>query len=364
MTARTGAAMERWAFFGPEDELTPIARLIMIEDIAGLDATLGREWKLDQPFDFTGHFCNDLAISLALIENKQRVIDYLIGKGANLNVEGSPAITFAVRNSDIATIEKLIAAGSRIDSVNNVGSNAYSCALYSERFDLLPFLLEKGLRVDADGGKSFRQAVYSRQREAVEFFLKAGIDPDLRCPDQVFPYNPTAVQVAAENDDVDMVRLLVDHGADVTLTDHNGVRPFLAAVFNRNATLQSYLRPLEPGAWHDPQRKIAWLKSCNVTPDLIAFLQRENRRLYVNSNECTWIEFHELLNVHELTWPGGPYLAIVAGVDDSCACKTLVWSTRKRRLAIVDQEHDQVTMLGTWADFVADPASQIARQWA
>ena len=356
--------MERWAFFGPEDELTPITRLIMAEDIAGLDATLGREWGLDQPFDFTGHFCNDLAISLALIENKQRVIEYLLGKGADLNVEGSPAITFAVRNSDTATIQRLIDAGAQIGAVNNVGSNAYSCALYSDRLDLLPFLLEKGLKVDADGGQSFRQAVYSRQREAVKFFLKAGIDPDLRCPDQVFPYSPTAVQVAGENDDVDMVRLLVDHGADVTLTDDNGVRPFLAAVFNRNVTLQRYLRPLEPGAWHDPQRKIEWLKSCNVTPDLIAFLQRENRRLDVNSTACTWIEFHELLNVHELAWPGGPYLAIVAAVDDSCACRTLVWSKRKRRLAIVDQEGDRVTMLGTWVDFVADPASQIARHWA
>jgi uncharacterized protein len=120
-----------------------------------------------------------------------------------------------------------------------VGCNAYSCALYSERFDLLPFLLKKGLRVDADNGKSFRQAVSNRQREAVEFFLKSGIDPDLRRPGQVYPFNPTAAQVAARNDDSDMVRLLVDHGADVTLHDAFGERPFLAAVSNTKRVARS-----------------------------------------------------------------------------------------------------------------------------
>ena len=195
------------------------------------------------------------------------------------------------------------------------------------------------------------------------FFLKAGIDADLRRPDQVFPYNPTAAQVAGESDDVDMVRLLVDHGADVTLQDDNGERPFLAAVLNKNVSLQSYLRALEPSAWHDPQKKIELLQSHGVTQDLIEFLQRDDRRIPVNSSNCTWIELHELLNVREMTWPGGPYLALLAGVDDSCACGAIAWSKRKRRLVIVDQEHDGVTVLGSWADFVADPASHIAKQW-
>jgi ankyrin repeat protein len=167
-----------------------------------LPSAVNGSWN--QPFPFTGQYCYDLAISLAIIENEQRVIDYLIRKGAKLNVEGGPAITFAAHNSDKATIDKLLEAGARIDAVKNVGCNAYSCALYSERFDLLPFLLKKGLRVDADNGKSFRQAVSNRQREAVEFFLKSGIDPDLRRPGQVYPFNPTAAQVAARNDDFDI----------------------------------------------------------------------------------------------------------------------------------------------------------------
>jgi hypothetical protein len=355
--------MRRRALFGPNSELTPIAKLIMAEDIAGLDATLGREWKLNQPFKFTADGSEYLAISLAIIKNKQRVLDYLIRKRANLNVKDSPAIPLAAECADLATIEKLLDAGAHIDARNNVGSNAYSRALYAERFDLLPFLLKKGLRVDADAGKSFRQAVGNRQREAVEFFLKAGIDPDLRSPDMVYPFSPSAVQVAAANDDFDMVRLLVDHGADVTLQDAFGERPFLAAVNNKNVVLQSYLRALEPGAWHDPQRKIELLQSYGVTQDLIEFLQCNDRRIHVGSDHCSWLDFHHLLNVRELDWSGGPYLVLLADLDDGCACGWISWSKRKRRLVVVDEEHYEFTLLGSWAEFVADPMSQIAKQW-
>ena len=38
--------MERWAFFVPDTELTPIARLIMWRSIAGLNSAFGKEWKL------------------------------------------------------------------------------------------------------------------------------------------------------------------------------------------------------------------------------------------------------------------------------------------------------------------------------
>jgi hypothetical protein len=303
--------MERWRFFEPEDELTPVARLIMAEDIVGLDATLGRQWWLDEKFAFCEH-CEDLAINLALVENKRLAIDYLIGKGVNLNVKGSPAITFAAHNSDTETIQKLLAAGAQIDAENEGGANAYSCALYSDRFDLLPFLLESGLGVDADGGKSFRQAIFNRQMEAVLFYLKAGVDPNLRRACQVFPHNPSAVQVAAENDDAGMVRLLINHGADVTLQDDYGRRPFLAAIRNRNPALQSYLRSLEPSAWHDPQIKIDALRGFGVTQDLIDFLQGANRRVYVNLDDCTWLDFHELLNVHEMNWSGGRYLMLLS----------------------------------------------------
>lgn len=355
--------MKRWRYFGAETELTPLAQAIMAEDIDALEETLGREWQLNEKIHFCKH-CDDLAINLALIEDKQKVIDFLIRKRADLNVKGSPAITSAARNSNTATIEKILAAGARIDVVNNVGGNAYSCALYSERFDLLPFLLAKGLPVDADGGVSFRQAVHSKQREAVEFFLDAGLDPNMRRADMVFPYNPTALHVAVQKNDFEIVRLLVERGADVTLADNDGSRPYVSAALNKNVPMQEFIRALEPPDWHDPATKIRLLKSYSVPQGLIDFVQREDRRIQVGAEYCDWIELLSLLNIYEMKWPGGPYLALLADVDDLASCGLLAWSKRKGKLAIIDQEHDETTVLGSWEKFIANPGAELAKQWA
>lgn len=351
-----------WRFFGPDTELTPLGRMVMAEDIAGLEASLGRDWRLDEPIHFCRH-CDEPAISVAIIEGKQRLLDFLLAKGADLNAKGRPAISYATRSADIATIEKLLAAGARLDAENNVGSNAYSCALYSDRFDLLPFLAAKGLRVDADRGKSFRQAVFSQQRVAVEFFLAQGIDPNIRAPDMVHPNNPTAVQVAASRNDFEIVRLLVEHGADITLEDADGRRPFLEAAFNRNIDMQEYFRRLEPADWHDPIKKIAFLRECGLPDALIVFLQRQDRKIAVNAGGCSWIELSVLLNVHEMRWRGRAYIALMSDKDDRCACGLLVWSKAKRRLAIIDQEHDEIVLLSSWDKFIADPDKYLAMQW-
>ena len=51
----------------------------------------------------------------------------------------------------------------KVDLTDDVGKNAYSAALYSDRYELLDFLLNNGLKVDSDKGKSFRQAVFNQQ---------------------------------------------------------------------------------------------------------------------------------------------------------------------------------------------------------
>lgn len=354
--------MKPWKLFGPTAKLTPVARMIMAEDIEGLEASRGKDWKLNEKAHFTTHI-DDLAINLALIEGKGRVVDYLLSKKANLNVKGSPAITYAVRNSDKETIAKLLKAGARIDAVNNVKSNAYSCALYSERYDLLDFIRENGLAVDADGGKAFRQAVYGRQGKAVAFFLANGIDPNLQTGDMVHPNAPSAAQVAAQNNDFEMLKLLVEAGADVTRPDSNGSRPYLAAAQNNNVEMMEYLQAREPADWHDAGKKAELLRSHGVPQALIDFLQGDKLRITVNSENCEWLELLPLTSVFELNWQGGAYFMLLAGVDDYCDTGALAWSQREKRLVLIDQEHDGITKLGSWDEFIRDPGVQLEKQW-
>jgi hypothetical protein len=67
--------------------------------------------------------------------------------------------------------------------------------------------------------------------------------------------------------------------------------------------------------------------------------------------------------VRELDWSGGPYLVLLAEIDYECACGWISWSKRKRRLVIIDEEHSEITMLGSWGEFVSDPETNLAKQW-
>ncbi|MEM7281676.1 MAG: ankyrin repeat domain-containing protein [Pseudomonadota bacterium] len=351
----------RFRFFGKNAELTPIGKMIMEEDIAALDATLAKEWQLDEPVSITPR-CRELAISVALVENKLKVVDYLLSKGVELNTLGQPAICFAASGCDKVTIEKLIDAGANIKAENTVGSNAFSRALYSDRIELLPVFLENGLPVDADGGKSFRQAVFNGRMDAVKFFLAEGMDPNLRTPDMVHPSNPTAVHVAAENDNFAMVKLLVSHGADVTL-DSNGGRPFHAAVANQNSAMIDFIRDLEPPEWHDLGIKLKQLQSLGLSENLLEFLQREDRKIPLNTCGCSWIELLPLLCVTKSQWQDEFVVQLMADLDDSCSCGSLVWSPGRKKLAFIDIEHDETTWLEDWDAFITNPNLYVEKQF-
>jgi hypothetical protein len=354
--------MKPWRFFGPDAVLLPVARMVMEEDVAGLAAGLGRDWQLDEPIPFTPN-TSGLAISLALVENRLRVLDFLLSRKANLNVRGAPAITYAVSNCAPATIDRILAAGARITATNRVKSNAYSTALYAERIELLPFLAQRGLPVDHDRGVSLRQAAFQRQIEGVRFFLERGLNPNLRAPNMVFPANPTALQVAAGVGDLEIVRLLLQHGADPTLTDRHGLRPYLEARMEGHAAVADHLRGREPAEWHSTAGRIALFESYGAPAALIAFLRGADRRIMIGRPQCAWIELLPLLDTYERAWRGDRLLMLHATCDDRCATGELAWSRRRQALLTVDVEHGWTTRMGSWEGFLADPGKAMARQW-
>lgn len=58
----------------------------------------------------------------------------------------------------------------------------------------------------------------------------------------VFPYASTPVTEAARSSNFPMVRWLVEQGADITLSDKYGDRPYSVAVQNKNQELAEYLK--------------------------------------------------------------------------------------------------------------------------
>ena len=86
-----------------------------------------------------------------------------------------------------------------------------------------------------------------------QLLLEKGADINYHKPDMVFPNASTAVTEAVRHKNLPMVRWLIEQGADITIADKYGDRPYTVAVQNKNQELADYLKALEPEEWHNEQ---------------------------------------------------------------------------------------------------------------
>ena len=111
-----------------------------------------------------------------------------------------------------------------------------------------------------------------------------------------------------------MVRWLVEQGADITIPDKYGDRPYTVAVQNKNQEMAAYLKALEPEEWHNEQEKARQLMPYKLPAKLVEYLKTGPLRL----------EFPE-------------------------------WELVKWAELYLDIEHEEFHPLAKWDDFIADP---------
>ncbi|MCD8433549.1 ankyrin repeat domain-containing protein [Tenacibaculum finnmarkense genomovar ulcerans] len=344
--------------FGPEDKLTELAELIMSEDIEGLEKELLSGLDLNSIFNIT-EYIDELPITLALCENKRKVINWLVSKKINLNDKENPAILMASANSDTETIKLLIEKGANVNAKHRIGKTAMNDALYGNNYEAISLLIDNGYDLKNDG-VSFRQAVSNRQYEAIKLFLDYGVDVNFCKPDMVYPYNSTPVHIAAKNDDLDTVKLLVEKGADVTTKDNYGERPFNCAVANKNEEMISFIRSLEPEQWHNEEQRLNDLKSYKLPKELIQLLRSKNRKIECKeSNQVDYLVFNSIINIKEVHWKKHKFLDLLSEVDNYGSEGFLVWYPKKKCFATADYEHEEFKELCNIKDFFKNPSKQI-----
>ena len=102
-------------------------------------------------------------------------------------------------------------------------------------------LEQAGITVDKFGGEAFRAAVSDGQAELAKLLLEKGADINYHKPDMMFPYASTPVTEAARSNNFPMVRWLIEQGADITIADKYGDRPYTVAVQNKNQEMAALL---------------------------------------------------------------------------------------------------------------------------
>jgi len=174
---------------------------------------------------------------------------------------GWTALMYAARQGSISAVRALADARADMNATDEDGTSALMFAIINGHYHVATLLVEKGADpnlADRTGATALYSAVdmhtmattfgrpdltppvVSGSVEAIKMLLSHGADPNKRLSSKIIKrvYNPgdprldegaTAFMRAAKGGDVAVMRLLLEAGADPTLTQKNGNTPIILA---------------------------------------------------------------------------------------------------------------------------------------
>lgn len=346
---------------GKFKELPEIAMQIYNEDLPALRAAIAAGWDIEAGIVLSKNTTLS-PLDLALVAQKKKVVKLLVEHGVNLNVPHNPAFLRAVRYCKEDLVRYVVEQGSEMDKVNRIGSGAYSQAYYGNKKNI-PLIQELGLDIRLHGGAVTRQAVSDHDIKTLTYLLDQGVDINYNQADSVYPYQATPLTVAVRIGNMAMVKFLVERGADVTLAEKDGERPYTIAVSNKNTALADYLKSLEPPEFHNTENKKYELKKYKLPDELVSFLTGNQLRLELAQNEygIGYIDFFALTDTVELKIGRQKLLRLSADIDDYSDLQ-LVWNPKnKGRIGCYDAEHQVYADLCSFPEFLAQPALYLVK---
>ena len=314
--------MYQIAYIGRWETLPETAAAICDHDTPKLEALLQGGLDLDVPIQLS-EYIKLMPLEIAVFRNDVPMIHFLLEHGADPDLAQEQPLLLTVR--------------------------------WGKRPENIPVLEKAGISVAKFGGEAFRAAVSDGQAELAKLLLEKGADINYHKPDMVFPYASTPVTEAARSNNFPMVRWLVEQGADITLVDKYGDRPYSVAVQNKNQELADYLKALEPEEWHNEQEKVRQLMPYKLPAKLVEYLKTGPLRLEFPDQEWVkWAELYSFMDVQEMTWKRKKLLSLMVQMDNY-SDYLLLWSPRDKKLWYLDIEHEEFHPLAKWDDFIADP---------
>ena len=317
-----------------------------------LDEHLSGEWDIEKGIKI-GKYTTLSPLDLALIMESFNSVKWLVEKGVNLNVKGNPSFLLAVRYCDEAVIRYLVEHGAKVNCVNEVKTEAFSQALYGKKYENLPIIHDLGHRVEKYGGQAFRSAVSDRNYEVLDFFIKNGVDINYNAADTVYPFKPTPLCVAARYVDLKMCKYLVENGADVTITEKDGMRPYSIALENGDEEMAEYFKQLEPEEYHSLQNKLDELKPFKLPKTVMDFLQSEELHFELKDCDFKWIEFFSLTDTVPIKKGRQKILRISKQTGDYDHIY-IVWNPKTKKVAFYDIEHEEMNDICSFEEFIND----------
>ena len=240
----------------PEGE-TPLMTAARTGNGEAIDALLAHGAGVDAVEEWRGQ----TALMWAAAQNQVASVERLLAAGADPNARSARGFTpvlFAAREGHADVLAPLVRAGADVDDVlPERGMSALVLAVYNAQYDFARALLDEGADPNAagNGWTALHQVVWTRRPnlgrnppfpvplgdldafDMVRALAAAGADLDVRQTKEPRDGNrnvlnrigSTAFLQAAKVADIEMMQLLVDLGADPSITTEEGATPLMAA---------------------------------------------------------------------------------------------------------------------------------------
>lgn len=298
-------------------------------------------------------------LELAVQENREDMVRLLVERGADLTQNGDELLFAAIKCQNYSMLSYLVEAGVRLEENQRSIYHLFSLLEGRKNPELLTIVDRLQIDFKRYGGEPLRTAVWGGDRMLAEYLIQNGADIDYHKPDEMFPYASTPVIEAARQNDFHMVRWLVGQGADITIPDKYGDRPYTLAVQNKNQEMAAYLRNLEPEDWHNEENRAQQLAAYKMPTEMVEYLKTGPLRLeFPEQDEVQWAELYSYMDVLEVTWKREKLLSVMAQMDNY-PDYLLLWNPKDKRLWYLDVEHEEFHALATWEDFIADPGKYL-----
>lgn len=326
-------------------------------NITALESALNSGWDIDEPVQI-GEYSEYSPLQLALVMNCLPSVQWLVEHGADLNAEENPSFLLVVRYGNQEFIDYVVEHGANVHALNRVKVDAFQAALYGKKYEHLQLIHDLGHTVQKYGGKAFRNAITDKNYEVLDFFIRNGVDINYNKPDSVYPFKPTPLCVAARYVDLQMCKYLVEHGADVTIMEKDGMRPYSIAIEKGDMEMAEYFKSLEPTEFHDIQNKMDQLKPFKLPKALVSFLEGDTLYFELPDSDFISIEFFSLTDTIPFKLGRRNVLRLSKELGEYNDYQ-IVWDPKSKKISCYDVEHQELRELCKFDEFMSDMAGQL-----